>query len=105
MPFNENKRLDPSQVQDRRGRSTGQTIALGGGGLGIIILLVSMFLGVDLTGLVNTDALAPSTSQEYYEDAGDLTSECMTGADANEDRKSTRLNYSHGKLNRMPFSA
>ena len=84
MPFNENKRLDPSQVQDRRGRSTGQTIALGGGGLGIIILLVSMFLGVDLTGLVNTDALAPSTSQEYYEDAGDLTSECMTGADANE---------------------
>jgi len=84
MPFNEKKNLDPSQVQDRRGRSTGQTIAIGGGGLGIIILLVSMFLGVDLTELAGSDMLAPSTSDSYYEDAEDLTSVCRTGADANQ---------------------
>ena len=66
MPFNERKRLDPSQVQDRRGRSTGQTIAVGGGGLALILLLASMFLGVDLTQLINPDSLAPSTSGEYY---------------------------------------
>jgi len=84
MPFNEKKRLDPSQVQDRRGRSAGQTIAIGGGGLGIIILLVSMFLGVDLTELVGSDVLAPSTSDSYYEDASDLATVCRTGADANQ---------------------
>ncbi len=84
MPFNENKRLDPSQVQDRRGRSTGQTIAVGGGGLALILLLASMFLGVDLTQLINPEALVPSTSEGYYEDAGDLVSECQTGADANQ---------------------
>lgn len=84
MPFNENKRLDPSQVQDRRGRSAGQTIAIGGGGIGIIILLVSMFLGVDLTELVGSDMLAPSRSDSYYEDVSDLATVCRTGADANQ---------------------
>ena len=84
MPFNEKKNLDPTQVQDRRGRSTGQTIAIGGGGLGIVILLVSMFLGVDLTGLVDTDLLAPSTSDAYDGGVGELTAQCLTGADANE---------------------
>jgi len=90
MPFNEEKRLDPSQVQDRRGRRTGQTIAIGGGGIGIIVLLVSMFLGVDLTGLVDTQAEIPSYSDDYYEEAADLISECRTGADANE-RQDCRL--------------
>jgi len=84
MPFNENKRLDPSQVQDRRGRSAGTTIAVGGGGLAIILALASMFLGVDLTQLVNPDALAPSTSDGYYEEADNLTNSCQTGADANQ---------------------
>ncbi len=84
MPFNENKRLDPSQVQDRRGGSAGRTIAVGGGGLALILLLASMFLGVDLTQLINPEALAPSTSDGYYEEATDLTAECQTGADANQ---------------------
>jgi hypothetical protein len=42
MTFNQNKRLDPSQVQDRRGRSPGRSIAIGGGGLGLIVLLISL---------------------------------------------------------------
>lgn len=83
MPFNENKRLDPSQVQDRRGRSAGRAIAIGGGGIGLLVLLVSMLLGVDLTGLAPDAGIVPPASDGYYEEASDLISECQTGADAN----------------------
>jgi len=83
MPFNENKRLDPSQVQDRRGSSAGRTIAIGGGGIGLIVLLVSMLLGVDLTGLAPVEGIAPPSSEGYLEDVSDLATECQTGADAN----------------------
>ena len=82
MSFNRRSRLDPSQVQDRRGKGPGTAIALGGGGLGLIITIVAMLLGVDLTGLTgNTPQQAPfENSGEIY----DLEAECQTGADANE---------------------
>jgi len=83
MPFNEKKRLDPSQVQDRRGRSAGKTIAIGGGGLGVVILIVSMLLGVDLSDLTNMDVISPSTSETYIDEVNSLEAECLTGADAN----------------------
>ena len=83
MPFNEKKQLDPSQVQDRRGRSTGRTIAIGGGGLGLILLIASLVLGVDLTDLAGITQSGPSTSQSYSENVDGLVSECQTGADAN----------------------
>ena len=83
MPFEEKKQLDPSQVQDRRGRSMGRTIAVGGGGLGLILLLVSLFTGVDLTGLAGITQEDDSTSGAYSEDTQDIVSECQTGADAN----------------------
>ena len=48
--FNRNRRLDPSQVEDRRGRSgTGRIVTLGGGGLGLIITIVYLLLGGNLT--------------------------------------------------------
>ena len=90
MPFKEKKQLDPSQVQDRRGRRTGQTIAIGGGVIGTLVLLASMLLGVDLTDLVDVGAAAPPYSDDYYEEAVDLISECQAGADANE-RQDCRL--------------
>ncbi len=86
MPFNEKKRLDPSQVQDRRGRGTGRTIAIGGGGIGLIILLVSLLLGADpgeLMDSMNVDEVIPSTSETYDSELTDLMTECQTGADAN----------------------
>ncbi len=83
MPFNENKRLDPSQVQDRRGQSTGRTIAIGGGGLGLIVLLVSLFFGVDPTDLLTGLEEANTSTSGSYTDATDLQAECQTGADAN----------------------
>lgn len=84
MPFNEKKRLDPSQVQDRRGRSAGRTIAVGGGGIGIIGLLLYLLLGGNPGDLLtNMDAIDSSSGSYSAEDA-DLISECQTGADANE---------------------
>ena len=83
MPFNNNSRLDPSQVQDRRGRGVGRTVAVGGGGVGLVILVVALLLGVnpgELLGLVGSDVSAPSQNTS---EISDLQTMCQTGADAN----------------------
>ena len=80
MPFNDDVKLDPSQVEDRRGRggyASGGPIMVGGGAVGIIILIAAMLLGVDPTGLIDT------TSQPPIEGAQSVQ-ECRTGADANK---------------------
>ncbi|PWB97565.1 KPN_02809 family neutral zinc metallopeptidase [Salinibacterium hongtaonis] len=77
MTFNDNARSSGSRVS-KRGRNTG--LAVGGGGVGlIVILLVSSFLGVDLSGLVGGDALGGggAASQDSPLEG------CETGADAN----------------------
>ena len=82
MSFNRRSRLDPSQVQDRRGRRTGTAIALGGGGLGVIITIVYLLLGGNLSDVTGTDTGAQDPYATEY--AGvDLQAECQTGADAN----------------------
>ena len=86
MPFNEKKRLDPSQVQDRRGQSTGRTIAFGGGGLGIIAILIYLLLGADPSDLLSSMDTSSYSSADPYS-SGEMLSleeECRTGADANE---------------------
>lgn len=94
MPFNEKTRLDPSQVQDRRGRNTGRTVAIGGGGLGLIILVLTLLLGGnpnDLTGLVG---VAPQ-EQSAPAAMSDLAAECQTGADANTRQDCAIVGYSN----------
>jgi uncharacterized protein len=88
--FNDNKRLDPSQIEDRRGRSPGRTIALGGGGLGIIALIIYMLLGGNPADLAGANAADQSSSAGSNQEAGALISECQTGADANK-RQDCRL--------------
>jgi predicted metalloprotease len=83
MPFNENKQLDPSQVQDRRGRSTGRTIAVGGGGLGLIIVVVALLLGVNPGDLLGNSGIVPSSPDQGMSPINDLATTCQTGADAN----------------------
>ncbi len=83
MPFNDSSRLDPSQVQDRRGRRVGPALAIGGGGIGLVIFVVALLLGVnpgDLTGLVET---GPSADNTIPGEVSDLAAACATGADAN----------------------
>ncbi|HET9909197.1 MAG TPA: neutral zinc metallopeptidase [Anaerolineales bacterium] len=83
MSFNNKSRLDPTQVEDRRGRGSGRAIALGGGGLTLVIVLVAMLFGVDLTDLATVDPGQQAPATEYAGGGPDLQAECQTGADAN----------------------
>ena len=79
VTFNDNQRLDPSQVEDVRGRRGGGGVAVGGG-LGLVILVVALLLGVDPTAILNavpTDTTATDPSAQTVAD-------CKTGADANK---------------------
>ena len=44
MSFDPGSGLDPSQIQDRRGGVSGRTVALGGGGLGIVGVILTLVL-------------------------------------------------------------
>ncbi len=86
MRFRNNTGLDPSQIEDRRGRGAGGFpgggVAVGGGGLGLVALVVYLLIyalgggsGGPLGGLDgSTVAQAP---------AGQVLSDCRTGQDAN----------------------
>jgi hypothetical protein len=107
MAFNENAQLDPSQVEDRRrggfggfsrrgygggygGSSYGGPIAVGGGGLGLLVLVVALLLGVNPFG----QSTQPSTQPYVFEQPGaagantgqpaQSVQSCRTGADANQ---------------------
>ena len=78
MTFNPDARLDPDQVTDVRGRSRGgRGLAVGGGGLGLVIAIAYLLLGGDPAALLNP---APGGSVEPNASA---LAECETGADAN----------------------
>ena len=74
MTFNDNANIGGGRAS-KRGRNTG--IAVGGGGLGVVALIIlSQILGVDLTGLVGGAGPQPT---------GSSLENCQTGADANAD--------------------
>jgi predicted metalloprotease len=94
MDFRDNARLDTSQVSDVRGRGGmggGRGMAVGGGGLGIVGLLIALVLGVnpaDLAGAGGADTA--------YQDPGagtgisEVERSCQSGADADQ-REDCRL--------------
>ncbi len=90
MPdFRDDAKLDTSQVEDLRGRRrVGKGgLAVGGGGIGLIVTLLIVFLGGNVTGgdgglgelgnLAGQSAGTPAASS-------DIVQECQTGADADE---------------------
>ncbi len=81
MDFNDNARLDTSQVQDARGRRLGgRGLAVGGGGgIGVIGLVLFLLLGGDPQSLSQQN---PGTTPGA---PSDLTERCQTGADADRD--------------------
>ena len=83
MPFNDRSRLDPSQVEDRRGRGIGTTAAIGGGGLGLVMLVVALLLGVDPSDLGGLVQQPTAISAESSGSTSSLEEQCRTGADAN----------------------
>jgi predicted metalloprotease len=79
MSFNPGANLDPGQVTDVRSRR-GTGLAIGGGGIGLVLTLVYVLLGgnpADLRslGTLNGQGIGPGDSA--------LESACRTGADAN----------------------
>src|SRR5688572_20618553 len=84
MPFRKGARLDPSQVEDRRGRGAGTTVALGGGGLGLVVLVLALLMGVNPADLGTVVAPPPAAAPESSGATNTLQEECRTGADANE---------------------
>ncbi|HEY0453987.1 KPN_02809 family neutral zinc metallopeptidase [Actinophytocola sp.] len=84
MRFNEDAELDSSQVSDQRG--VGGRVALGGGGLGVVGLII-YFLVSQLGG--GGTPLPPSgfgdVGQDQQVGSQAIAEKCRTGADANRE--------------------
>ena len=86
MTFDPNVRLDPTQVTDVRGRSVGRGggLAIGGGGLGLVIALIYILLGGNPGDLVSSgggsgpDVNGPDSS---------ALAQCQTGTQAQRARR------------------
>jgi uncharacterized protein len=96
MDFNDSAKLDTSQVDDRRrsgggGRPPG-AMMIGGGGLGLLILLVGLFFGVDPGVLMDTVDQAqrgapqerPAQPPAEADPGSTLAENCKVGADADK---------------------
>ena len=84
--FRRGARLDPGQVTDLRGRRLGRGgLALGGGGIGAIGLLVYLLITL-FSGGGGLGQLAPLEEERVGrgDTPGEVSQECRTGADANE---------------------
>jgi predicted metalloprotease len=82
VTFDPNARLDPTQVRDVRGRRLGGRggLAIGGGGLGIVVAIVYLLLG----GSPENLGIGSPTDVDTGPGNSTLIEECRTGADANE---------------------
>ncbi|RKQ84504.1 hypothetical protein U746_2734 [Mycolicibacterium mucogenicum 261Sha1.1M5] len=99
MTFNENVRIDTSQVQKRSGGGRRTGLAVGGGGIGLMLVLFlgSQLLGVDLTGFapaLSSGGGGTSSSEEIV-----AVENCKTGADANANVE-CRMTATSDSLNR-----
>ena len=97
MEFDENVRLDTSQVDDRRGSRMGgiggRGAAVGGGGIGLLVLIVSLLFGGNPFGGSETGSIPSSGSfgglagqtadGQGGTASGGVAQNCQTGADAN----------------------
>ena len=81
MRFRPGATLDPSQVEDRRGLPGGG-LAIGGGGLGVVGLVIYLLVSVlSNGGLGQLGTLDGSTVSQAP--PGQVLSDCRTGTDAN----------------------
>jgi hypothetical protein len=80
MSFDPGAQLDPGQISDRRGMGGRTGLAVGGGGLGLVLLLAYTLLGGnpnDLGPLLEGGAVTGPESSA-------LATDCKTGEDANQ---------------------
>ncbi|HEY5980647.1 MAG TPA: neutral zinc metallopeptidase [Microlunatus sp.] len=90
MKYRDNAQLDPSQMGGSRGGNGGK-IALGGGA-GLIVLVLALFLGINpndvLGGASGSPAEPESTAAAPYQ-------QCTTGADISRDRECRFVAYTN----------
>jgi predicted metalloprotease len=91
MRFRKGVSLDPSQVEDRRGRGgmgglPGGMLPVGGGGIGILVLVVFVLLQVFSGGGGGVGGPLGNLDQETVarQPASDVDATCRTGQAANE---------------------
>src|SRR5512132_3911161 len=84
MRFRRKAGLDTGQVRDVRGRSMGGGLAVGGGGLGIVVVVVYLLFAV-LGSEGGLGQLAPLEDQRVGQGdtPSEVSTECRTGEDAN----------------------
>lgn len=90
VEINDNAGLDTSQVRDRRGVGRGGLIA-GGGGIGILITVLTILFGGQLSG-GDAGSIFDSLNGQTTEGSpsGSIATDCQTGADA-ERREDCRV--------------
>lgn len=94
--FRKDAQLDPSQIEDRRGSGGGvpRGAAIGGvgGGLGLIILIITLLMGGNpLDSSTGIQQQQPPADQAVQ--GGSISTECQTGDDANEQRDCRIVGY------------
>jgi uncharacterized protein len=80
MTFDPNASLDPGQITDRRGMGGRGGLAIGGGGIGIVLLLAYVLLGGnpnDLGPLLQPGSVVSGPGSSA------IATDCQTGTDAN----------------------
>jgi predicted metalloprotease len=95
MRFRPNARLDPSQVEDVRGRSglPGGGLAVGGGGLGLVGVLIYIAIQLLSNGQAG-GALGPLDGATVAsQPPGQVVDSCASGADANTREDCQILGY------------
>jgi predicted metalloprotease len=95
MRFRPNARLDPSQVEDVRGRSglPGGGLAVGGGGLGLVGVLIYIAIQLLSNGQAG-GALGPLDGETVSsQPPGQVVDSCASGADANTREDCQILGY------------
>lgn len=99
MTFDPNAQLDPTQVRDIRGsRIGGRGMAVGGGGLGLLVLLLYTLLGGGSGGTPSADDLTNLLNQVVGGggqgvESTFLAANCQTGTDANARQDCRILGY------------
>lgn len=88
MQYNENAKLDPSQMGSGGGRGRGTTVALGGGG--ILVLLIAL-----LFGLNPGDLLGGGTAPAGTGNAPNPYAQCTQGSDIAKDRDCRFVAYTN----------